>query len=229
MAHGHRNENLEILQNQMQGSFPIKKPGYFRVIKIEYSARLVLLSCVIGAYFVSCLMARRLASGDEIAESRVFIVATLILFGAHEGMRGKVKSARLLAGRHAIPLLIGSLDFIFTGARAELQSSNAGIQNGITTAPNASSEVHGNASLKAVALFIFVVVTTIGVAVAGSWMVNLLVSPFRKTPTAAPAIPAIPAADQALPIFPVVQGDDMNDVLARAPVATRLNSPLSWL
>ncbi|KAG0588723.1 hypothetical protein KC19_2G264400 [Ceratodon purpureus] len=226
MAHGHRNENLEILQNQ--GSFPIKKPGYFRVINIEYSARLVLLSCVIGAYFVSCLMARRLASGDEIAESRVFIVATLILFGAHEGMRGKVKSARLLAGRHAIPLLIGSLDFIFTGARAELQSSNAGIQNGITTVPNASSEVHGNASLKAVAVFILVVVTTIGVAVAGCWMVNLL-SPFRTTPVAAPAIQAIPAAVQALPVIPFVQGDDMDDVLARAPVATRLNSPLSWL
>ncbi|KAG0588714.1 hypothetical protein KC19_2G264000 [Ceratodon purpureus] len=225
MAHGHHDENLEILQNQ--GSFRIEKPGYFRVNDLKYSARLVLSSCVIaslqiGTYFGS-LMAGRLALGDEIAEPLVFIFASLILLGAHDGMKGNlVKSARL-PGRHAILFLIGSLDLIFTGARAELQSSNAGIQNG--------SEVHDNAFLKAVAVFILAVVTTIGVAVGGSWMVKLL-SPFGKTPTAVPAvqaIQAIPADDQALPVIPVVQGDDMDDVLARAPVATRLNSPLSWL
>ncbi|KAG0627644.1 hypothetical protein M758_2G218100 [Ceratodon purpureus] len=229
MAHGHHDENLEIRQNQMQGSFPIKKPGYFRVINLEYSARLVLLSCVIaslqiGTYCWS-LMAERLALGDEIAESPlVFIFATLILLAAHDGMKGNlVKSARLLR-RHAIPLLIASLGLTITGARAELRSDKADIQKGITTTPNAS-EVHENALLKAVAVFVLFVLTTIGVAVAGSWMVNLQVSPFRTTKTAAPAIQAIPA----LPIIPIVQGDDMDDVLARAPVATRLNSPLSWL
>ncbi|KAG0627638.1 hypothetical protein M758_2G217500 [Ceratodon purpureus] len=171
---------------------------------------------------------RLLVLCGEIADHPlVFIVATLILLGAHEGIRAKVTSARLLAGRHAIPLLIGSLGFIITGARAELHLNNAGIQNGTTAAPNAS-EVHENAVLKVVAVFILAVSMTIGVAVAGSWMVDLPL-PFRTTPTAAPAIQAIPAAVQALPIIPVVQGDDMDDVLARAPVPTRLNSPLSWL
>ncbi|KAG0588721.1 hypothetical protein KC19_2G264200 [Ceratodon purpureus] len=227
MAHEHHDDNLEILQNQMQGSFRVKKPSYFRVINFAYSAWLVLLSCAIGTYR-AILMAGRLALGDEIADPLVIIVATRILLAAHDGMKGNmVKSARLL-GRHAIPLLIGSLGFIITGAQAELQSDKGGIQKGITTAPNASSEVHDNAFLKAVALFILAVVTTIGVAVGGSWMLNLL-SPFRTTPVAAPAIPAIPAAVQALPIFPVVQGDDMDDVLAKAPLATRLNSPLPWL
>ncbi|KAG0598798.1 hypothetical protein M758_12G101300 [Ceratodon purpureus] len=221
MAHAHCDGSL---QNQYQGSFHIKRQGSsFHAIWAWSGLHLsYFINICSGIKRGLILMAERLPPGEAIAGHLDTVLAPLVLLGA-KGVTGlKLKSARYLREHNPILLLICSLSFLIPGAHAELKSNEAASISICVCAPPRVWDISDH-TLKAVAVTILAAITTIGVAVAGRSMFNLG-SPVGQTiPHDVPEIPA------ALPIIPVVQGDDLDDVLARAPIPTRLNSPLSWL
>ncbi|KAG0554526.1 hypothetical protein KC19_12G097800 [Ceratodon purpureus] len=224
MAHAHCDGSL---QNQNQGSFHIKGQGsFFHAIWAWSGLHLsYFINICSGIKRGQILMTERLPPGEAIAGHLDTVLAPLVLLGA-KGVTGlKLKPARHLQEHNSILLLICSLSFLIPGAHAELKSNEAASISICVCAPPRVWEISDH-TLKVVAVTILAAITTIGVAVAGRSRFNLR-SPVGQTiPHHGPEIQAISAA---LPIIPVVQGDDLDDVLARAPIPTRLNSPLSWL
>ncbi|KAG0554524.1 hypothetical protein KC19_12G097600 [Ceratodon purpureus] len=178
----------------------------------------LLLSLFISIKCSQILITGRISLGGTIAD--LFMIV-LTLLGAQGNLRSPVKSV-CHPGRHAILLVTFSTSLLSTGAHAERQSNEVSIQSCICAVPHAW-EIHDH-TLTAAAVTILAAVIVIGVAVA-----RRVINCQQQFPEIQADVPDIPAPVPALPIIPEVQGEDIDDVLARAPIPSRLNSPLSWL
>ncbi|KAG0598796.1 hypothetical protein M758_12G101100 [Ceratodon purpureus] len=213
MAQVNRDGTRQILLNQTQNWTHMKGLNYFGSYNL-------LLSLFISIKCSQILITGRNSLGGTIAD--LFIIV-LTLLGAQGNLRRPIKSV-CHPGRHAILLVTFSTSLLSTGAHAERQSNEVSIQSCICAVPNPHAwEIHDHA-LTAAAVTILAAVMVIGVAVA-----RRIINCQQQFPENQADVPEIPAPVPALPIIPEVQGDDIDDVLARAPIPSRLNSPLSWL